>query len=295
MIKRFIHLATALSLCILFVAPANAQQIGKQKKELFSIGNGNYKTSGWHLAPGITYMIPTLNQRNEYQIDTEVTQDTLYNGNFNAGGKLGWYFEFGRHKFYEKKLLTYIDYGLAYKVLRGTERFEGHLGGGATRVDYTYDEKFSNHFADAFINFNKIGQLGNYSFIQNSLGLNFDYRFINNQNSVAIETQTPMPGNMMFQLHYKLGFGFKANKNLYIVPTIETPILNIVEWADGKSTLGYFNSQYRPIIFSVRFFWFDKQKQADCSGAVAPSSPELFGKDMRKGMSKSKKGYKRRR
>ena len=268
-----------------------AQPSGRQNKYMFDIGGGNYKVSGWHFAPGITYMIPTVNQWTELQTDVGDSQDTLFQGDFDSSGKIGLYVEFGRHRFFEKKVLTYMDYGLGFKSLKGSEQFSGVLGDGTEQVEYAYDESFKNSFVTGFVNFSNIAQLSDFTFIQNSFGLNADYRVINKMNEVGIQTQEPQPANFVGQVHYKLGFGFKANRNLYVVPSIETPILNVYQWEDGKSTLNYFNSRYRPIIFSVRFFWFDIQKQADCTGAApATSNSTLWGKDMRK-----KKKKKRRR
>lgn len=267
-----------------------AQPSGRQNRYIFDIGGGNYKTTGWHFAPGFAYTFPTVNQRNELRTTDDALNDTIYSGNFNSGGKFGLYAEFGRHHFYEKKILTYLDYGIGFKSLKGSEAFTGILNDGTEMVDYNYDEDFKNSFITGSVNFSNISQLSDFSFIQNSLGLNVDYRIINNRNPVLIETQIPEPSSLLAQVHYKLGFGFKVNRNLFVVPSIETPILNLLDWEDGKSTLGYFNTRYRPILVSVRFFWFDIQKQDDCTGAApSTSDSDLWGKTMKKGKKKRSK------
>ena len=286
----FLIYSSLTCFAVLYAVVGFAQPSGKQMKHMFDIGGGNYKVSGWHFAPGFTYMIPTLNQRNEFMTTDDIAKDTLFSGNFNAGGKFGIYAEVGRHRFFERKLLTYMDYGVGFKSLKGTESFVGQLGGDSTRMDYTYDESFKNSFVTGFVNFSNIAQLSDNTFLQNSLGLNVDYRLINRQNEVLIQTQEPQPESLIGQVHYKIGFGFKVNRNLFVVPTVETPILNVWKWQDGKSTLDYFNSDYRPIIFTLRFFWFDIQKQADCVGsAPSTSNSSLWGKDMKRGGKRKKR------
>ena len=63
------------------------------------------------------------------------------------------------------------------------------------------------------------------------------------------------PSNIWAQLHYKFGIGIRVGERLYAIPSVEIPILNGWKWEDGRSTLGAFNSRYRPVIISVRFAW----------------------------------------
>jgi len=96
--------------------------------------------------------------------------------------------------------------------------------------------------------------------------------------------------NLQGQLHAKVGFGFKPESGVMIIPSIETPILNIQPFEDGKSTLPYFNSRYRPIIISVRFLFFAQTKPEDCVGqGTEKRGTELWGKEMRKTKKKKKR------
>ena len=76
-----------------------------------------------------------------------------------------------------------------------------------------------------------------------------------------------MPNNtdkLNFSIHLKIGYGIKFSKTLFIIPTIETPIINLKKWEQGQSTFGIFNSRYRPIILKVRFIWLKKLGKSDC-------------------------------
>lgn len=262
---------------------AGISQAGRQFTPLYNLSSSQYLNKGWHLAPGMTYMFPASINRSETRL---TTTDSLYSGDFTAAGKLGLYVEFGRHKFTDVLLvMDYFDYGLGFKGLRGTEEFMGRVlvDSLGTTVDAENKGFFSEGFVTGFFNASKITQVGDNSFIQNSLGLNADYRVYKKHEfeGNADHFLQSFPGNFQFQLHYKLGFGYHLDKNLYVIPSIETPILTFYEFDDGKSTFQYFSSRYRPVIFTLRFLWFDKRPNRDCVGAPSEKTGhQLWDKKM---------------
>ena len=75
----------------------------------------------------------------------------------------------------------------------------------------------------------------------------------------------------------------KAEKGTFIIPSIEVPILNIQPFEDFKSTLPYFGSRYRPIIFSIKFMFLSKRKPDDCKGlGSGKSGNKLWDKKMKR-------------
>lgn len=259
-------------------------QAGRQHRPLYNLNSSQLLNKGWHVAPGITYMFPASFNRNETRLRTST--DSLYSGEFSSSGKLGLYVEFGRHHFTDVLLvMDYFDYGLGFKGLRGEEEFTGVVSMDSLNQTIPTENKgfFSDGYVTGFFNASKITQLGDYSFIQNSLGLNADYRVYEKRefegsNEHFIQS---FPGKFQFQLHYKLGFGFKLERGLFVIPTLETPILTFVEFDDGKSTFQYFSSRYRPVIFTLRFLWFDKRPMQDCVGRPSEKTGhQLWGKKM---------------
>ena len=145
-------------------------------------------------------------------------------------------------------VFNYMDYGAGYKRLSGSE-FN----------DVNNKSIFKQNYISSFFNINNIWQLSSKKFLQSSIGANLDYKFF--------ENDTPLPNNtdkLNFSFHFKLGYGIKFSKTLFIIPTIETPILNLKKWENGKSNFGIFNSRYRPIILKVRFIWLKKLGKSDC-------------------------------
>jgi hypothetical protein len=239
----------------------------------------NYKLSGWYLSPGFTRMASkyiVIQDKNRPSPDGS----SNYELTLAPKSKFGLYFEAGRYKIFKwGTLFKYMDYGIAYKSLRGTDTFSGvqrasdntllSQGGGTG----TYGE----HFIDLNINFNNIIQLSSYNFIQNSLGINADYAFIDNYSPSGAIPGLDMgyPGKLIAQLHYKFGFGFKLS-NMMIIPSVETPILNAWPFQWDKSTLSYFYSKQRPLVFSVRFLFFNKKGLAKCIPVPAPDLPDGY-------------------
>jgi hypothetical protein len=198
------------------------------------------RPSGWHFSPGLTYMIPFAPKGEDAP---EV----------NPRGRLAIYAEVGRYHIFPGggNIFNYMDYSLGFKRLSGSELFE--------------EEKsiFKQNYLVGNFNINNIIQLSNFLFIQNSLGVNGDFKISQNMES----SSSPIADNtqrFIFSLHYKFGIGYKATKNLFIIPTLETPILNLTEWERGRSDYGIYSSRYRPLIFSVRFAWTTKPSKGAC-------------------------------
>lgn len=206
-----------------------------------------YKMSGWYFSPGITYMLPQK---------FSLIKDVNGSSSGKPRGRLGLYLEFGRYHILKySKWFKYLDYGISYKSLRGK--------------DLSVGGKFGDHFIVAHFNLNHVKQFSDYNFLQNTIGINADFGIIRNIGGIA-------PSNPVVQLHYKLGYGFKVNSKLIIIPAIETPILNGLPWERGKSTLGYFNSRYRPLILSVRFLFLRLKREKKCIPVPAIGMPDGY-------------------
>lgn len=251
----------------LFAITSFSQKIYQRKKEPLVDLNGHYKLGGWQFAPGLTYTLTRFKNKEETLYNAN---DTLYNTTFDPGGRLGLYFEFGRYKIFKYGTwINYMDYSLAFKQIKGKEKFEGEMlqESSSTAIMTTDGKgKFGYSYLTGNFNLNNIIQISDYRFIQNSIGINADYRLITNTkyegNTVFQQQNTPT--SFMAQLHYKIGYGIKWNDKLFIIPSLETPILNLYEWDNFKSSFFNFSSRYRPLIFTIRIAWLKKSNGLDC-------------------------------
>lgn len=244
-----------------------------------------FKMNGWLFAPGGTYMLARTIGRTETLL-TDSTTTT--EGKFAPLGKPALYAEVGRYKMMKYSgLIKYIDYGLSYRGQRG--RHKSTISTIFTETDSILTEQevvstFGYHYIEAFFNANHVWRISKYNFIQNSLGINAGYAFLNNSNNTAVPLVTSaIPGRIQAQLHYKIGFGIKMRGNWLLIPSIETPILNAYAWDNGRSSVEFINSRYRPVVVSLRFFFSRPANTLDCTpiktreGVKMPSDMEKQG------------------
>ena len=265
------------ALCLLWSFTANAQ-MERQKRALYY--ESEYQPKGWFGGAGFTYTIPTPRAFDDTRIsNSPVANDTLYSGRFNPRGRFGLYFEAGRHHFTKKVyLVDHIDYGIHFKQYKGREDFEG-LVKTDSLIAVTNTGRFGYSYLGAFFNASNIFQLRDNIWVHNSLGANVDYAIIKKtsyQGPITGMSQV-FPSNLQAQLHYKLGIGWKAGAGLYFLPSIETPILNVYRFDNGKSSMAVFSSRYRPIIVSVRVMFLDRTKTKSCENQ--PGSKQQIDKD----------------
>jgi hypothetical protein len=212
------------------------------------------------------------------------SNDSVFDVNYNASGKIGVGFEFGRfHVIKKSRLISHVELLMGLKVFRGVERFTAVLDEPDRPEVYQLqgDGTFNHAYATMSFVATNSKQLGRDLFLENSLGINGDYQVGGNQryNRAGLPIELNDLSRFVFQAHYRLGFGFKISRQLLIVPTLETPIVTFYEYDDLKSTLHVFNSRYRPFIFRVRIFMMDKKAGRKCP-TKAPKrkgSESLFG------------------
>lgn len=256
-----------LCLTFLTVSAESDAQYRRKKKQLFEY-DGNYRPHGWHFAPGLsfTFTEPLQNDPVVYDLATDTSLFITKDQN----GKLGMYAEFGYfHLIRYGIVFQYLDYSVAFKQLRGAESYTGEVRGTST------DELYSNvagsgvykeTFATFNFNLNNVIQVTDYNFITNSLGLDFNYRFSDKTEfdpATSIVPLTIQP-QMRGGLHYKLGFGNKVYDNFFWEIMAETPILNVYPWNGATTSLHWFNSKYRPVIFTFRFMFQRGLRKEDC-------------------------------
>ena len=213
---------------VLFTVPAVGQYMTNRKNRAL-VDFKQYKYGGWMISPGLTYMYPS---RVKYLNDSTEKDD-----NVNPNGRIALYLEAGRYQIFYAggRTLNYMDYSLAYKRLSGTEKYNAN--------ERKSKAIFKQNFLLANFNVNNIIQLTDYTFIQNSIGVNFDWKFSEkfekNESPYVFDNNGAVnnTGTFILSLHYKLGYGVKITDQLFIIPTIETPILNGIKWEKGKMVL----------------------------------------------------------
>ena len=205
----------------------------------------SYRYGGWYIDPGFTY--------------------TIEKGNLLGG--LGYNLGFGRYQImYEGGTgLNYIDYGISAKNLRKSE--------------------YRHHDLSVHGNLNNVWQFSDKTFLQNSIGMNVDYTFAQNNGAPYI-TDYPykkldeLEHKWHSQIHYKIGVGFQFWKRLFIIPTVEIPLVyldvfdsKVLNEFSGTFPLG--DTRYRSFIFTLRIAWLQKQKAGYSCGKPGKKNKTL--------------------
>lgn len=228
----------------------------KSKKEVFgdnrrdaiySHSNSQYKPIGWHVDGGLTYMVG--NNANDDGQDYNLTPT----------GLPGYYLEGGMEHLYKqkKKIIHYFDWGIGIKHFGGQEKYE--LDTFKTRGSFNFGSVFLR--ADA----HNVIQLSKYTFIDQSLGFNIDYRIYGGKDKQAEgKYLSPLASDnqskFVAQIHYTFGLGFKLKDGLFVVPTVQTPVLTMFQWNKFNPSHKWFNSRYQPVIFTVKLAWLLPKK-----------------------------------
>jgi hypothetical protein len=270
----------------------------REARALFVPG-GQFKNSGWFIAPGIAFTLPF--PRNEQLTGYDEVNDTLFSGDFVRDGRNGLCIQLGRHHFWQRRgPIDHVDYGLGYKMLRGTQDFTGIVRADNSFSAYTSSASFSDAYLSAFGNLSNVIMLSNRWWIQNSFGLNVDFRLFGNRGGAGVPgLEWQYPPTLPIQAHYRIGFGWKPEPGIFILPMIEIPLLNVNRWEGMKATLPYFYGRYRPVLITLRIQWLTKQPDRQCENQPGRNvdlskggrheENDLFGPDARK-MKRKKKG-----
>lgn len=253
----------------------------------------NLRNVGWQIQLGPTFMMTKLkNTEESFSIGNRTGTYTL-----DPSGRPGAYAEIGLAHFPKKRsklslklktiLVSYYDWGVGFKLLGGREsadiRYTDATGGVAGGTGEYYNGyaygRFSIH---KNIHFKKAKNF----FLDNSLGINVDYRVMHGNQAyrddatsspAAIGVTTSYHNPLLVQLHYGLGFGFRLKRGAYLIPGVRTPILGYQATVDnpgskrnvfGKPSMHWFSSRYWPILVHVKLInLFEKKNKKGCPPA----------------------------
>ena len=244
---------------------------------------------------GPTYLIPSKT------ISGEITDNNGARGIYDIKpkGNVGFFAEFGMAHFpkwkgipikplKKSRILDYVDWGVGYRQYSGEEATTIQLnstqtGNGEFRNGYLYG-RISAHTL-IYFGKKKIDKARKY-FIDQSLGLNFDYNlFPGDKNYKDNFSQYPkeliFQKPLMVQMHYSLGVGIRLNRAWMMIPGAQIPILGIHEWNGFNAKMNWFSSQYWPVQAQIKFIKLFER--APKCGAYGDPKDAEFDKKFRMG------------
>jgi len=244
---------------------------------------------------GPTYLIPSKT------ISGEITDNNGARGIYDIKpkGNVGFFAEFGMAHFpkwkgipikplKKSRILDYVDWGIGYRQYAGEETTTIQLnatetGNGEFRNGYLYG-RISAHTL-IYFGKKKIDKARKY-FIDQSLGLNFDYNLFPGDknykdNFSQYQNELSFQKPLMVQMHYSLGVGIRLNRAWMMIPGAQIPILGLYQWNGFNARMNWFSSQYWPVQAQIKFIKLFER--APKCGAYGDPKDAEFDKKFRMG------------
>ncbi|MCO6498941.1 MAG: hypothetical protein J5I47_01005 [Vicingus serpentipes] len=269
--------------CLIAVSAFSQTYKPKKGGGLYSTGKDQID-KGWYFGLGATYMLGYNNEKSDVTYND--TLSNTYNNKYigDPKGKFGLFAEVGLFRMNDRKVINYMDYGLAYKWFRGGENYTNEFYQNNTLLTTTTAEgSYGDHLVSGHFNLGHRYDNSEKTFIVNGLGLNLDYAIIKGRTPTPAIPEIDFkdgPNDILGELHYFFGMGFKTKGRLIIMPIIETPILALYPFNHIVSTHPYFNTRARPIILRVRFM-FLKQGSKSCPKVFNPMGIDPNGNSVK--------------
>lgn len=225
---------------------------------------GEYSRQGWYVLPGVTCTqgFGTTERSN-------VSADSLLIYRFKPTGAIGAYLQVGRFHAPRKGIVSYFDYGIDFRLLRGRHNFSSNLSNELDAYEYTV-ENGSGRFSEGWLGLNAnashVSNLSDRIFLVNALGINAHVNVLRKTSYTpnSLDLGADVPSIFLGQIHYQFGVGFKMRRGLYIIPTFETPIFGVWDFNSGIPSMRYFNTYNQPLLLGVKFMWLSKNKPDKC-------------------------------
>lgn len=256
-----------LTLCIGFAAQA---QYNPYLDPIFEQRIG-YPKHGWIFGVGATWGY-TSTQETDFQLKADT--DSIFFGDFTNSTFIGPYLEAGKfHIFPGGIIINNMDYTVAFKQLRFYEEFEGKNyppdnPNGVPELIRDRDARYIENNVTVNLNFNRLIQLGNRSFLMPGIGINGDLKVGENRD---YELQDDVAGYIFpktalrASFHARLSYGFKLNRETFLVPSIEVQLHELTSNDQFEIKRRYFHGEYIPIILSCRLLLHKPISQVACS------------------------------
>ena len=181
---------------------------GKKKPQKMAPFIQALNNNGWYISPGAT-ITPKINFMS-FDPETTFSENGIsYEAlDLKQQSKVGAYLEVGRYRLLStRKLLSYIDYGVAYKMLRSGQTYDLETTTLSTLDTNSYTQSFTSHAISGHFNANNVLAINKNIFFQNTLGVNVDYalsqKLETDDETAFVGTYQDETSRLKAQLHYK--------------------------------------------------------------------------------------------
>jgi len=255
---------------------------GSKRGSVFGkVDTRELKNYGLQIEGGVTYLRTKDNERvfldnNGRPIDYLV----------DPNGLPGVFFDIGTAHFptneprlnlLGKRIISYYDWGIGFKLFGGGESTDVnyYLPNGNLINSTEGSGSFYNGYVTGRFTIHNNYYFSKKFYLDNGLGINFDYRVLSgNETYNNFYVAQKSHNAFVAQLHYDVGLGIKIKRGAYLIPGIQLPILGMAEWNGFKPSLDWFSSNYRPILFKIKYIYLFEIKRTSTSCRDAGSEED---------------------
>lgn len=275
-----IRLLTCLSLSLLVAVSVDAQKSIKPKKRKSDFFGGaedyrDLKNYGLQITFGPNY---TFTRMNNETVSVTPESGGRYNYVQDPAGRLGAFIDIGmvhyrmkKPKFLKKNIIHYLDWGVGFDYIGGTETttidYIDALGNVASTAEG--EGKFYNGYLYGRLTVHRLLNMTEKLHLDYGLGINADYNILEGSrdyNSPAVITDNQVfQRPFVLQLHAQLGVNIKLRRGDYLVPGIWAPVLGAYEWNNAKPTIQWYSSNYWPVHLQLKWLHNFTKKSNGCN------------------------------
>ncbi len=259
----------------------NKVLVPKKRKDVFGKPKdyNDYTFYGLQVSGGMLYTLTRPDAANVLYRTTIDSRPIAYL--IDPEGKPSYFLEAGMAHFPKKTskladklnmaLISYYDWGFGYKKINGYESTTvTRYGVDGTELGTSFGEgTFSNNHVYGRFSIHKNIHFNKKFYIDNRLGMNFDYRIKtsspSNYAGVWEGANEVFQKPLAIQMHYGIGLGIRNTRRSFWSIGAQIPFFGLTEWRKGGTAIKWFSSNYVPIQAQVKWIYLFKKKTKGCS------------------------------
>ena len=212
------------------------------KRKTFPLSR-EFKKSGFSISPLATISFGSKSDIKSFANDAGFEWELVEvgRGTWNGGVELGWFKTFEGYQ-----IGDYFDGALSYRRFSGVHHFEEtniKVPTGSTLLAFKeYKNSWRFETITAAVRIIDIAFQKPTSFLTWGFGVNYDYLLASRFDSdwpLGFSESKPFDKKHAVRVHFQVGYGFKITKHLFLIPTLETPLLTILPTSSLNPCLLY--------------------------------------------------------
>ncbi|MGB0167461.1 MAG: hypothetical protein ACPF8V_11470 [Luteibaculum sp.] len=259
-----------LLFCLAFTTLA--AQYKRRLNPIFTESPG-YPQSGWFWEAGVTY---GYHQGDVENAIVRETTDSLVVADLSPSSMPFGYVGVGRFTLIPRGIIfNMIDYGIGFKGLFYNQDFKGDLffknDIEAAPQSYEDEGRWSDYNVTLNLNLNRYFQVSEKVFIMPGIGIHGDFR-VGGRQTESLDreiTGYEFPETIQVNTHARINVGIKIHRELFIVPGFELNLVDAMNFEEPKITRRYFNTEYLPMMLSVKVMYHKPPRLKPCKVGVS--------------------------